>query len=259
MHRTKIALIIEYDGSRYHGFQLQPQSPTVQEVLEEAIKGLTGRDSRVACASRTDAGVHARAQVASFRTEASLPVETYIRGLNHFLPEDVRVQAAYQLPEEYDVRTRATSRLYRYVVLNRRTESPLLRARAHWVPFPLDLERMNLAAGMLLGTRDFGPFCGATLRKGASTVRELTRAEFRRDGEVVIFEVEGSSFLPQQVRRMAGALLDVGLGKSTIEEFEGLVNCQKRGCAGPTLPPQGLFLEAVRYREFPPESGGENK
>ena len=251
MHLTKIALIVEYDGARFHGFQVQRQSPTVQGELEEATRRLTGERLRVHCASRTDAGVHAEGQVVSFRTGASHPPETWVRALNHYLPEDVGVLAAYRIAPEYDIRKRATGRHYRYVILNRSAPSPLLRHRAYWVPLPLDVESMNQAASFLVGKRDFGPFASSLLGERASTVRVLTRAEVRRRGDLILVEVEGSSFLPQQVRRMAGALLDVGRGKKSVAELQAVANCARRGVAGPTLPPHGLFLQAVHYRDFP--------
>jgi len=250
MHLTKIALIVEYDGSRFHGFQLQPQSPTVQEELELAVYRLTRETVRVHCASRTDAGVHALGQVVSFRTAAAYPAKTYFGALNFYLPEDVRVLEAHRIPMDYDIRRRATSRRYRYAILNRPAASPILRGRSHWVPASVNVERMSEAAKLLLGRRDFAPFCGPQIKKGAGTVRDLVRAEFRRKGEYILFEVEGSSFLPQQVRRMAGALLQVGLGKQSLASFQAVASSTERGAAGPTAHPQGLYLIEVRYRDF---------
>lgn len=252
MHLTKIVLIVEYEGTRYHGFQLQPHTPTIQEELERAIQGFTGERLRVHCASRTDAGVHAKGQVVSFRTGALYPPETFVRALNHYLPRDIGVLRAWAVPEGFDVRKQAVCREYAYVVLNRPAPSPLLRERAYWVPAPLEVAKMNEAAALLLGERDFAPFSGPLPGK-ARTCRRLGRAEFRRRGDLLVFEVAGDSFLPQQVRRMAGALVDVGLGKRSIGEFQVLADCRRRGAAGPTLPPHGLFLKAVHYREFPPQ------
>ena len=251
-HLTKLALIVEYDGSRYHGFQVQPLSPTVQEVLEQAVLEFTGQRLRVGCASRTDAGVHAEAQVVSLRTETAYTPETWVRALNHYLPADVAVKAAYVLPDRYNVRTRAIGRRYQYRILNRATRSPLSRGRAFWVNRTLNLEAMNKAASHLLGERDLAPFCSHQLPKGASTVRKLTKVEFHKDGEYVIFEVEGNAFLPQQVRRMAGALVQVGLGRQTIADFQEMADGGQRSAAGPTLPGLGLTLIEVLYRSFPP-------
>lgn len=251
-HLTKLALIVEYDGSRYHGFQIQPLLPTVQGVLEQAVLEFTGQRSRLGCASRTDAGVHAEAQVVSLRTESAYAPETWVRALNHHLPEDVAVKAAYVLPDRYNVRACAIGRRYQYRILNRASPSPLSRGRAFWVHQTLDVGAMNKAAVLLLGERDMAPFCSSQLSKGASTVRRLTNVEFHKDGEYVIFEVEGNAFLPQQVRRMAGALVQVGLGRQTIEDFQGLADGGRRSAAGPTLPGLGLTLVEVLYPSFPP-------
>ena len=253
MAATKIALIVEYDGTRFHGFQAQVLSPTVQEVLEQAAENFTGQKVRVHCASRTDAGVHAEAQVVSLRTEADHPASTWMRALNHFLPEDVAVRAAVAIPVAYDVRTRATGRRYRYMILNRHTPSPLLRWRAYWQPRPLDIAAMNEAAATLVGEHDFGPFCSGKFRQSAGTKRIIRRVGFRRDGEMVVFEVEGKSFLPQQVRRMAGALVKVGLGKNSLAGFRELAESGERAAAGPTLPAHGLTLMEIFYRDFPNE------
>ena len=259
MHLTKIALIVEYEGAGYYGFQVQRQSPTIQGELERAVQRLTGERLRVHCASRTDAGVHAKGQVVSFRSEASHPADTWVRALNHYLPESVSVLAAYPIAKDFDIRKRASSRQYRYVILNRPTASPFLRRRAYWIPSPLDMDRANEAASFLLGQRDFAPFSGSLVGRRGSTIRELTQAEFRREGDLMLFDVEGSSFLPQQVRRMTGALLDVGLGKKSLAEFQAMADCRQRGVAGPTLPPDGLFLQAVRYGDFPPKSAQKNR
>lgn len=252
MHLKKIALIIEYEGTRFHGFQAQAQSPTVQEVLEEAIQSFTGEKVRVTCASRTDAGVHAAGQVVSFRTSAGHPPGTFIKALNHFLPADVAAIAAGEIPMGLDVRKAATGREYRYVVLNRPERSPLQRRWAYWVSQPLDVDGMARAAAGLCGDRDFAPFAGSLVPKTSSTRKVLERVEVRRRGELVVFDVAGNSFLHQQVRRMVGTLVKVGLGKMDLDEFSSLVNSRERGVAGPTLPPHGLYLMTVRYREFPP-------
>lgn len=257
MTYTKIALIVEYDGTRYHGFQAQTLSPTVQEVLEQAVQDFTGQKVRVHCASRTDAGVHAEAQVVSLRTEVEHPTGTWMRALNHFLPEDVAVRAVFSIPVEYDVRTRATGRRYRYMILNRLGPSPLLRERAYWISRTLDIDAMNEAAALLVGEHDFGSFCSGQFRKGADTKRIIRKAGFRRDGELVIFEVEGRSFLPQQVRRTAGALVGVGLGKNSPAGFREMMEGGERAAARPTLPSHGLTLVEVLYQGAPWTHNGE--
>lgn len=250
MHLKKIALIVEYDGARYHGFQLQAGLPTVQGELEQAIASLTGESLRVACASRTDAGVSAEGQVVSFRTEARHEPETFVRALNHYLPDDIAVIDALEIAMPYDVRTRASAREYRYVLLNRRPQSPMMRHRAHWVPSALDFGAMREAAGLFFGEHDFLPFAGPDLPPKARTRKKIMRSELSRDGDLITFDVVGDSFLHQQVRRMIGSIVEVGLGKVTLEELERVRDCGERGVAGPTLPPHGLTLVVVRYRDL---------
>lgn len=250
MHLKKIALIVEYDGAQYHGFQLQAGLPTVQGELERAIAAFTGEKLRVACASRTDAGVSAAGQVVTFRTGSRHEPETFMRALNHHLPDDVAVLDAFEIPMDYDVRVRASARDYRYLVLNRRAPSPLMRDRAYWIPAPLDFDAMRSAAALFLGEHDFAPFAGPDLPPKARTRKTLTRSELTRDGDLITFEVTGDSFLHQQVRRMAGGVVEVGLGKVSLAELERVRDCGVRGAAGPTLPAHGLTLVAVRLPEL---------
>jgi len=250
-HLTKLALIVEYDGTAYRGFQAQANGPTVQCELERAIHALTGETLRVTCASRTDAGVHATGQVVSFRTGSNHGPGTFRRALSHHLPEDIVVREAHIVPSGFHVQRDATGREYQYLVLNRETPSPLLRNRAHRIARPLDVERMNGAAATLLGERDFTPFAGAWAPSERSGVKTLTRAKWSREGDLVRFEIAGNAFLYQQVRRIVGALLEVGTGKSRLKGFSALANGDKRS-AGPVAPPHGLYLTKVAYNEWPP-------
>ncbi len=250
MHLKKIALIVEYDGAQYHGFQLQAGLPTVQGELERAIAAFTGENLRVACASRTDAGVSAAGQVVTFRSASRHEPETFMRALNHHLPDDVAILDAFEIPMDYDVRVRASAREYRYLVLNRRAPSPLMRDRAYWIPAPLDFDAMRSAAALFLGEHDFAPFAGPDLPPKARTRKTLTRSELTRDGDLITFGVTGDSFLHQQVRRMAGGVVEVGLGKVGLAELERVRDCGVRGAAGPTLPAHGLTLVAVRLPEL---------
>jgi tRNA pseudouridine38-40 synthase len=258
MHLKKLALIVEYDGTRFHGFQLQARGNTVQEELEQAIEAFTGEDLRVTAASRTDAGVHALGQVVSFRTRVPYSPETFVSALNHHLPEDIAVHGAWEIPAWFNVRTKAVSRCYEYWMRLNPARSALLRYRALDVTSPLELEGMSEAASMLVGEHDFASFVGSLVPKQASTRRELSRAEFRRRDDLLIFDVEGDSFLHQQVRRMAGALLEVGRGRLTVAEFGRFLSEPSRGTAGPTLPPQALYLKAVRY-DSPPLGGSDQE
>jgi tRNA pseudouridine38-40 synthase len=247
----RLALVVEYDGARYHGFQLQRTAPTVQAELEKAIERLTGEVTRIKAASRTDAGGHARGQVVAFDTRASHDTQTWAKALNALLPDDVAVRGVYQAPAGFDPRRRASSRVYRYTIVNAPTPSPLLRRTAHWIRTPLDAERMALAARTLVGVHDVAAFTVQVART-KSTVRRMYRWEVWREGDLVIMEAEANAFLMQQVRRTAGALTLVGMNKMTLEEFGDLVEGRAAGPAGPLLPARGLCLERVVYPDFPP-------
>lgn len=241
---TKVVLVVEYDGSRYHGFQYQTNALTVQAEIEMALKRLTGDDIRVLAASRTDAGVHARGQVVSFGTRASFPPRVWVRALNHYLPEFVSVRRAYLPSDDFDVRRQATSRVYRYSILNRLSRSPLKRGCTYHFPQPLDVAAMDLASRELLGEHDFSSFTSVEVGR---PVRTVHRAAVERRGEMVMFNMEANSFLPHQIRHTAGALLQVGRGRMGVEQFRELLQARTRGLAGPALPASGLCLVQVNY------------
>ncbi len=250
---TRIALIMEYDGTNYHGFQLQANLPTIQGEIEKAIGRLTGEKSRVAAASRTDTGVHAEKQVVSFRTKSPLPPATFVKGLNYYLPADIAVRAAFRTGDAFNVRRHALSREYNYYILNSPTRSPLKRRLAHLVAGHLNIEAMNEACQALIGKHDFASF--ATCLEGSgikSTVRRIYRAGMERDGDLVIFNIVAISFLPHQVRNTVGALIKVGLGKMAVADFGSMVAARKPGLAGPAAPACGLHLTRVSY-PFPLE------
>ena len=247
MATRRIALVIEYDGTNYCGSQLQKGLPTVQGVIEEAIFKLTGHMTRISMAGRTDAGVHATGQVASFRTAASLPLKAFSGGLNHFLPDDISVTEAYHAEDSLDVRRHAASREYRYSIWNSPAPSPVRRFYTCQVAGRLNTAAMNRACRVISGKHDFASFVSRTDLKGKSTVREVYSAEVKRKGNLVTLVMKASSFLPHQVRNTAGALIRVGLGKMTEGEFAEVFKAAKRGTAGPSAPARGLCLEKVNY------------
>lgn len=244
---TKVVLIIEYEGTRYHGFQLQPRLPTIQRELERALGKLTGSRRRVVAASRTDAGVHARGQVVSFRTGSSLPAPTFVTGLNHYLPEDIAVRAAYRVDDSFHVQRDAVSREYSYYVLNSQTRSPLGRVTSYLVSGRLDIEAMNGACRLLLGEHDLVSFASRMEVGERSTLRNILRAGVVREDEMVVFNVVANSFLPHQVRNTVGLLLRVGLSKMGASEVRDIIEARKPGLAGPTIPACGLCLIRVNY------------
>ncbi len=239
---------MEYDGTRFAGSQLQTNAITVQGVLEDAIVKTTEETSRVAFAGRTDAGVHARGQVAAFNTGRRLDCETLRRALNAWLPEDVTVRAAVDVAPDFDPRRDARRRHYRYVIDNGDVRPAIERGFAWHVAGALDVEAMAKAAARLVGKHDFAAFASRLENGSASTVREIYGFEARKDGTSVILDVEANAFLPHQVRRMTGALVEVGRGKIDVEAFAALLGGPPTS-GGPAAPAQGLFLMAVQYEK----------
>jgi tRNA pseudouridine38-40 synthase len=245
---TSIILIIEYDGTEYHGSQFQKNAPTIQGELEKALNMLTGEKIRIKTASRTDAGVHARGQVISFGTNSPLPRKSFIDGLNHYLPRDIAVKEAFKTTEPFDVRRRAVSREYRYFILNDRTRSPMRQGFAWRVTGNLDIKVMNDACRALIGRHDFASFVSsAGTARQKRTVRDVFEAEITQDGDMIVFRMVANSFLPHQVRNTAGSIVRVGQGKMTVEEFRHMVEAPNPGLAGPTAPAEGLCLVRVNY------------
>jgi len=246
---TRIVLITEYDGTGYHGSQLQANGVTIQGEIEEALQKLTGERVRVMAASRTDAGVHARGQVVSFKTKSSLPLEAFVNGLNYYLPEDIAIKGASRVDDSFNVRRSAVSREYQYNILNSLTRSPSWRGFAYLVTGRLDIEAMEQACQALIGRHDFASFVTGDETGIKSTIRNIHKAEVERNGDLVILKMVANSFLPHQVRNTVGALIRVGLGKMTVDEFNNIIQARKPGLAGPTAPACGLCLMRINYPE----------
>ena len=242
--RRRLALVLEYEGSRYGGSQLQKRTPSIQGELETALHKLTGERLRVALAGRTDAGVHAQGQVAALTTASTLETEVFVRGLNAWLPEEIAVRRAAEVPAGFDPRRHAASRTYRYTIYNAPVRSPLRRASAWHVVEPLDTAAMQEAAAGLVGEHDFAAL---SRREGVPTVRCLRRCELARQGPLVTVELEANAFLRQQVRRTVGALVRVGRGRLSVAEFRALLRRAEPASAGPLAPAHGLCLLRVAY------------
>ncbi|MEX1253589.1 MAG: tRNA pseudouridine(38-40) synthase TruA [Dehalococcoidia bacterium] len=243
-HGRRLALVLEYDGSRYGGSQLQKRTPSIQGELETAIEKLTGERSRAALAGRTDAGVHALGQVAAFTTASSLATEVFVRGLNAWLPEDIAVRRAIEAPPDFDPRRHASGRTYRYGIYNGPVRSPLWRGHAWHVVQALDITMMQRAAQTLVGEHDFAAF---SRREGVTTVRCIRRCEVTRKGALVSVEVDANAFLRQQMRRTVGALVQIGAGKVSAAAFRRLLSQAEPATAGPVAPAHGLCLVRVAY------------
>jgi tRNA pseudouridine38-40 synthase len=244
---TKILLIMEYDGTGYHGFQWQNGLPSIQGEVEKALLKLTGERRRVMAASRTDAGVHAKGQVVGFRMESVLPLHNFVNGLNHYLPADIAVKAAYRASDSFNVRRDAISREYSYCILNSPTRSPMRESFSYQVASPLDIEAMNRASQALIGEHDFASFASSMGGSTKSTVRRVYSVEIKQDGELMVFNVVANSFLTHQVRNTVGTLIRVGLGKMSVEDFCRVLGAKSPELAGPAAPACGLCLMQVNY------------
>jgi tRNA pseudouridine38-40 synthase len=253
----KYALIVEYEGTRYSGFQFQKNARTVQEEIETAIARFTGETVRIKAAGRTDAGVHATGQVVTFDSDAGHPTEIVVRALNSHLPDDIAVKEAHEVADTFDPRRCATARTYVYTIDCGATRSPIRRRTTGRLGRRLDVRRMIEAAEVLKGVHDFARFSGPLERPDASAVREIFAIDVREDHESVRIEVTGNAFLPHQVRRMAGALVDVGLGKLTSEDIRRLLEGSDAGLVARALPPQGLCLVSVQYGDSDKLSEGQ--
>ncbi len=244
---TRVALIVEYDGTGYFGFQWQDDRPTVQQQLEKAILQLTNEHVRVVSASRTDTGVHALGQVVSFRTVSQLPSRNFVTGLNHFLPADIAVKSAYVLAPDFHVQKSAVSRRYEYRILDSATRSPLRERFAFVVKGPFDVASMHLACRALVGEHDFASFTSGAGTLIKDTVRTVFLAEVRKEGDCLVYTMEANSFLTHQIRNTVGALIEVGLGRMRVSEFCSIMEQRKPGLAGPKAPAWGLHLVRVNY------------
>ena len=243
---TRIALGIEYDGSRFLGWQTQPGVGTVQDALEAALSGIADEAVSVTCAGRTDRGVHGRGQVVHFDTHAERPDAAWVRGVNAMLPEAIAVLWSQQVAPDFHARYSALSRTYRYVLLNRPVRPALAARHAGWHHAPLAAEPMREAAALLLGEQDFSAFRAAACQ-AKSPVRTLHRIDIERKGECIEFTLRANAWLQHMVRNIVGTLVEVGLGRWTPARVAAIRASLDRTQAGPTAPAQGLFLVRVLY------------
>ena len=244
----RIALGLEYDGSRFHGFERQPGRRTVQSEVEAALARVAAAPVRVVCAGRTDAGVHATGQVVHFDTAASRPVHAWVRGTNTYLPPDVTVLWARIVADGFHARFLALQRRYRYVIVNRDTRPALLAGRAAWEYRPLDARLMRLAARHLAGEHDFSSFRAAGCQ-ARHPVRRLHRIEVARTGDRIVIDVHANAFLQHMVRNIAGTLVAVGAGEHDPDWVASVLAARDRRAAGVTAAPDGLYLVGVDYPE----------
>ena len=238
---------LEYDGAGFVGWQLQPNGPSIQGALEEAIAVVFGEHVRVGASGRTDAGVHAEQQVASFTAAAIRSPRSVRDGLNAHLPPGIAVIHAAEVPDDFDPRRDAKRKSYRYTWLDRPARSALVHGRVWHVRSALDVDRMHDAAQHLIGTHDFRAF-RASYCEAATTVRTIHDARVERERSLVHFRIEGNGFLAHMVRILAGSLWEVGRGNRPAEWLQQALVAGERSGAGRTAPPEGLTLEWVRYQ-----------
>jgi tRNA pseudouridine38-40 synthase len=242
----KIAIGIEYDGSRFHGWQSQPSGETVQDHLERALAAIAGEDVRLAGAGRTDAGVHAVAQVAHFETAAARPASAWVRGVNTLLPHAVAVKWAVPVADDFHARYSAVSRSYRYVLCNHPVRPALHHGRVGWFHAPLDPAAMRAAAAHLAGEHDFSAFRSSECQ-AKSPVRTLHAWAIHQRGAYFSFEFTANGFLHHMVRNIVGCLVYVGKGKHPPGWVAEVLAGRDRTQAAPTFSPDGLYLTAVDY------------
>lgn len=239
-----IKLVIEYDGTRYCGWQRQENGPTIQNELEKALRQLLQHDVTLHGAGRTDAGVHARGQVANFVTSSSMGLEVLVRGINALLVDDIVIHDVQTVPEDFHARYSAKERVYSYTIS--RNPSALMRNYIWQSAYALDIDCMNNAARLITGDHDFSSFC-----KSEADVEHyrclVHAASWKQEGSLLIFTIRANRFLHGMVRALVGTMVDAGRGFTSFDEFKKIFEGKDRNLAGMSAPAKGLMLEEVRY------------
>lgn len=242
--KRRICLTVAYDGTAYHGFQVQKNAKTVESELNRAISELTGEEVQVIGASRTDAGVHALCNLAVFDTSFRIDAEKFSYALNQRLPEDIRVRASEEVAADFHPRRCESRKTYEYHILNAAFPNPVKRLYSHFTYTPLDVGKMRQAAAYLVGEHDFASFCSAG-SQAETTVRRIYDLTVERNGEEIVIRVAGSGFLYNMVRIIAGTLMEAGYGRMAPEKMGEILAAKDRTAAGPTAPACGLVLTEI--------------
>lgn len=242
-----IKITLEYDGSRFFGFQRQKGKPTIQGELERALSILFNRPMKIgAAAGRTDAGVHARGQIVHFKVKSNLPLRKIQKALNALLPQEIAVKKIEQASLDFHARYHARRKTYEYLLWNSPIRSPLLNGKAFHYPFPLNIGEMRKAANMLLGRHHFAAF-QASGSGARDAVRTISRLEIKKKGCEIRFLIEADGFLYHMVRSIVGTLLEVGRERLSLKDFSEIFKKKKRSKTAPLAPGRGLVLTAVKY------------
>ena len=245
----RIKLVTAYDGTNYHGSQIQNNGETIEGVLKMELSSLLKEEIQIIGASRTDAGVHARGNVFVFDTESRIPSDKFTYALNARLPEDIRIQDSEEVPLDFHPRHQDTVKTYEYRILNRKLPLPEYRLHTHFTYETLNIERMQQACKYFIGEHDFASFCAAGSQV-ESTVREIYDLHVKKEGDLVTISVTGNGFLYNMVRIIAGTLLKAGGGHFAPEDMEKIIEGKDRSLAGPTAPAKGLTLVEIRYPNY---------
>lgn len=241
-----IKLELRFDGAKYHGWQIQPNAVTVQDVVSQAVSKITKENIKVFGCSRTDSGVHANYYVASFKTQSGIPDENFPAAINSMLPDDIVCSGAKSMSEDFHAITSAKKKTYLYKIDNSKIRNPFMAKHVWHYKGKLDFESMCEAAEYFMGTHDFVAFAAAGFT-AKTTERTIFKTELSKDGDIINFKITGDGFLYNMVRIITGTLLWVGIGKIKPEEIPDIIASKKREKAGITAPPDGLYLWEVEY------------
>lgn len=242
----RLALVLEYDGSDFHGWQTQSGLRTVQTEVEQALSKIADHPLQVVAAGRTDAGVHATYQVIHFDTQAQRSLRDWVIGTNHYLPKDISIRTAQLVSEDFHARFSAIARSYEYKIDTHSSKPALQRGRVAWMPRPIDVSAMHAAAQQLVGTHDFSAFRASDCQ-AKSPIRTITQLDIKKRDGLIVLQISANAFLHHMVRNIVGTLLPIGFGFSRAESLQEILHSKQRAQAGITAPAAGLYLCAVKY------------